>query len=969
MRKNGFVVNSRQFAVLCCLLGASMALNACGKDDDDAGEKCAETTCKDANILAVCDAQTGISSERECAYGCENNACKAAPAADKCDETKCKDANILAVCDAQTGISFERECAYGCENNACKAAADKCTETVCKDANILAVCDAETGIIKERECADGCENNACKPKTAEDKCQDGTASCSADGAYAEKCEQGALWREQCANGCENGACKKQTIHKSGEKCDRETFKAYCLDDLNMYAGCGSDGIYYNECNFDETCLTSQDGTQIGCYDKTEDICDNLGETVTSCKTFADDMIWGYQESDQCMLMSDGTGRLIETSYEHCNAGCAADGKNCAPETTEDGKSCSIAMQANCASLRRNCAVFSGVAGCYDSSESSDCAEAKSSCVGEDRIRYDDDYTPEEYTEYIATACIASDDGKAFIKRQETCAIGCTADGTKCKPHTADGKTCTTAAASWCQDHNYGFCAIYDGSVLCYDETDKCNAASAGEEIIACDDENNIAYYYRNRLADDGQTCVKMYDYKTTCAEGTACVGGKGCTPLKKDDGTCKDEAKKYCEDEGYAHCAFKNDSIYCYNNEDVCAELNSIRSRCEDDGNYELLRDICAYADDNKTLLYSTVGSGYCAYGCSASTNSCRTYRIDYESLDCNDSDKAACKTNSRDALCETVGGYGFCAHADDACNAAAEGTTKMRCAGASMTDDLLLTYVCAKTDSTTYAWTKVNHADQCDYGCSDGACLPEPTEESVCTEDQKSYCAGFGADSCIYVSSDWPQFEPICYNDADVCAGEDCPDSLSACEDNVERTYYSEKSADGAKTYYVVTNRNSTDCEFGCNADNTACLQMNDDYSDPCNADEFTERCDGNTVVYCDDGVVTTLSCDDAAGDGEAATCYLSSTANYADCYTESDVTANACTIPSTDMYCDDETYGHAAFLTYSCAEFKRSDGSKTANLYYMSSGEYCTNADETAYTVCNDDYSACSDVLEITE
>ncbi len=166
MRKNGSAVNSRQFAVLCCLLGASMALNACGKDDDDAGEKCAETTCKDANILAVCDAQTGISSERECAYGCENNACKAAPAA------------------------------------------DKCTETVCKDANILAVCDAETGIIKERECADGCENNACKPKTAEDKCQDGTARCSADGAYAEKCEQGALWREQCANGCENGACKK-----------------------------------------------------------------------------------------------------------------------------------------------------------------------------------------------------------------------------------------------------------------------------------------------------------------------------------------------------------------------------------------------------------------------------------------------------------------------------------------------------------------------------------------------------------------------------------------------------------------------------------------------------------------------------------------------------------------------------------------------------------------------------------------
>ena len=754
------------------------------------------------------------------------------------------------------------------------------------------------------------------------------------------------------------------------------------------------------------------------------------------------------------------------------------------------------MQTICTFLEATCAVFSGVARCYN--EDYICNEVNSSCVGKTGHYYEDGIE-KEYVTYKTTACIASEDGKAFIKRQEKCAIGCTEDGAKCEPHSADNKTCTPAAAAWCEDQGYTLCALYNGDVWCYDETDKCNADAAGEWIIACDDENNIAYHYRNRLMDDGQTCVKMYGYETTCGAGSACVGGKGCRPLKKDDGTCKDEAKQYCNDEGYAHCAFVSDSAFCYDDEDVCTELNSIHIDC--DGDYLWLK-ICRLADDSKTLLQVPVMKNECMYGCNPSTNSCRTYRIDYESLDCNEADKAACKTNSRDALCETVGGYGFCAHADDDCNESAAEETKMRCAGASLIDDNLLTYACVKTDSDTYAWTKVNTVGVCEFGCSDGRCLPWPTEEPVCTEEQKSYCAGIGADSCVYVPANWPPYKPMCYNAEDVCSGNDCPDEKTVCSNNTLRAYYSsEKSADRATTYYDAEDGKTENCAFGCNADNTACrltsdegdeckgqtfpvrcdgnvavycyngvvtakpcddqsengeakvcfkslnsnnfgcfsktyfennsceinsewsncndtwfghaalvnhvcvslmshdgtiagsgyaqtsfeyckdasgaytgcnsdktacLQTKDDYGDLCDADEFTERCDGNTVVYCDDGVVTTLSCDDAAGGGEAATCYLSSTANYAKCYTANDLITEACTIPSSLTYCDDENYTHAALLTYSCAEFKTADGLKTANLYYMADGEYCVNDAETAYTVCNNDYTACSDVLE---
>ena len=611
MRKNYSAEKSRKIAVASCLACASIALNACGKDDIDAQSTCSETACKDANILAVCDSQTGISIERECAFGCENNACKPMPEAEKCTKTACKNAKILAVCDSQTGISIERECAFGCENDACKPMPEavKCTKTACKDANILAVCDSQTGISIERECADGCENNACKPKSGEDKCQDGHALCSEDGAYAEKCDQGALWREKCENGCDQGACKKQTIYKSNEKCDSETFKAYCLDDLNMYAECSDSKVYYNQCESGESCLTSQDGTLIGCYDKTQDICGNIGETATSCREHAGDWISGSRINAQCALMSDGTGRLAETAFEHCKAGCAADGINCAPETAEDGKTCSSAMQANCAQLRMNCAVFSGVAECYR--ESSDCGEVKTSCAR-------DDDSGSAGSGYVATSCIAADDGKTFIEKREQCPVGCAKDGTRCAQPTADGKTCSPEAAEWCKSQYNELCAIYRGDALCYGEAAKCDLSDAGDEIIFCND--NTAYYFDGSMMDDGLTCVYRYTNKKTCDPGYACVENAGCLPLKNSDGTCNEEANQYCAGEGFAHCAFISGNIACYNNADVCGELYGMRTRC---GDGVLSYDICLYADDNKTLLYNYVSEIYCDNGCDPFSNTC----------------------------------------------------------------------------------------------------------------------------------------------------------------------------------------------------------------------------------------------------------------------------------------------------------------------------------------------------------
>lgn len=247
---------------------------------------------------------------------------------------------------------------------------------------------------------------------------------------------------------------------------------------------------------------------------------------------------------------------------------------------------------------------------------------------------------------------------------------------------------------------------------------------------------------------------------------------------------------------------------------------------------------------------------------------------------------------------------------------------------------------------------------DFCDSAT--GLCAEDEAVEGECSTGETAQCEAYGYEGCAPVGG-----EAMCYVGTCTQKGH----VINACAEYSSGVYTETTTCVEADNGKLVMSYANEECANGCNDSNTACLKLVDDEGKDCDEDAFTERCDGNVVVYCYDSVVTAFSCDELSEEGDAATCYVSSSANYSDCYTESDLVTSACTIPSTDAVCDDETYEHAALLTYSCAEFKTADGTKTANLYYMTGGEYCVNDAETAYTVCNEDYTACSDEEESEE
>ena len=211
-----------------------------GCNDESGATNSCETICADAQTLLKCTPDGPVGEN--CIYGCENSACKAAPA---CVDS-CKNADTLFKCTATGRI--EEACPNGCENGACKAA-PTCVDS-CKNADTLLKCTA-TGRIEET-CPNGCEDGVCKPAPAcEVSCKDGNtlSLCDDDGKAVEK---------TCKAGCENGACKavygeapKTCSANSDAVCLTETTAYICSDWWNQEGGYD---LFTHHCAGNRTCM-------------------------------------------------------------------------------------------------------------------------------------------------------------------------------------------------------------------------------------------------------------------------------------------------------------------------------------------------------------------------------------------------------------------------------------------------------------------------------------------------------------------------------------------------------------------------------------------------------------------------------------------------------------------------------------------------------------------------------------------
>ncbi len=601
---------------------------------------------------------------------------------------------------------------------------------------------------------------------------------------------------------------------------------------------------------------------------------------------------------------------------------------------------------------------------------------------------------------VAAECASNDDCKDASK--PVCSNGtCVADSTPAA-ECASNDDCKDASKPVCSngtcvadqsDNSCGedFVERCDGNSAVYCSGGKVKTYACGEDTVCLvSGTSKIADCYEKDASKDESVCTTIGEKSVSCesmgwygdvtstyqceelSDGTkrlvgiefeqcdfACnADGNACAIATEDGKTCTTDAKAYCTTNKYDECAIYDGEVMCYASGDVCTDENRVSYACDTDywDDDVSVTTSCKRMADGTTLV-NVATSESCELTCNAADGKCAP--ITDDGTTCNDAATNLCTGNDYDG-CALVGGELTCYYNSEKCENIGAEANVCDTSWATLGIYSSVKNVCTLADDGATKLYVAEDAEYCDEICdtATGLCAADEAVEGECSTAMTAACEAYGYEGCALVDG-----SEMCHDGT--CTQKD--HVINACDEYQDSYYATTLTCVEADNGNLVLSYDEEECANGCNEDNKACKKLVDDEGSECDEDAFTERCDGNTVVYCYNGVVTAFSCDGTTDDGETAACYVSSGANYSDCYADSDLVSYACTIPSTKTVCDDSGYyGHDALLTYSCAEFNTADGTKTANLYYMSDGVYCVNAEETAYTVCNADNTACSDVSE---
>jgi|GEM_PF-945769 len=165
-------------------------------------------------------------------------------------------------------------------------------------------------------------------------------------------------------------------------------------------------------------------------------------------------------------------------------------------------------------------------------------------------------------------------------------------------------------------------------------------------------------------------------------------------------------------------------------------------------------------------------------------------------------------------------------------------------------------------------------------------------------------------------------------------------------------------------------------ECSAGCDAETNKCVKLVEDEGEACDA-TFVERCDGDIVVYCQDGEVVAGDC---GGEATATACGYSAEDNYADCVVPSSceqetadafecVTGADREIYSLKTVCvsaSDNTYGEIEIAsacahgcdseTQECIKLVDNEGEKCSTTGENAFVESCGGADGNVIVYCGD-------------
>ena len=422
--------------ILCALSVAAFSMAACGGDDNDnnnENQPCTANVCKDASILLEC--KDGVETPVTCQNGCENNACKTAPAPvdNQCTytEPKCNEANN-AVLTCKDGVESSSPCENGCENGSCKTAPveNQCTytEPKCNEAN-NAVLTCKDGVESSENCAKGCADGkciVCTEATEKADCGDNkicvNGACSDPECTQDKCSENNLLA--CSNGrlaaasndnkCENkcvadamgdgkDACVGADYCKTADDCrDREDGKTTCMTSEHR---CESFACSNANCKDTEVCVLG------ACVLKAD--LDAEAKTECNPETFV----------DHCRGDNLATCALYSKSIE--NKKCDEDGNVCVYQVILSNCVDTFYKLNGCAAYKDGLKIVSQ---CIESRSPDDiCGNAPSAteCVDKN-----------SWSEITTYACIVSTEGKkiAVETKSDVCPDEgvCAEDGKSCE---------------------------------------------------------------------------------------------------------------------------------------------------------------------------------------------------------------------------------------------------------------------------------------------------------------------------------------------------------------------------------------------------------------------------------------------------------------------------------------------------------------------------------------------------------
>ncbi len=769
-------------------------------------------TCYDTDSLAVCGSD-GTIGPQKCEEGniCQNGHCLDA-SLEKCDnsfEQKCRDDSSFLTC--QYGFIVSHKCEEGrtCSDGLC-VAVNRCDSASytpsCISDMVQKTC--QNGVETVHTCSEG---QRCLDGKCTTACPDGFSYCSEDDKTEYACINGQLTPRYCNSEmfCHTDGCPDV------ETCDHSTYTKTCASDtVTKYCDPYLNIVKEEPCPTGQACFKGICVSDIPCTPQTfTPICDSTS-TVKVCSNSGS----GFTTYEDCKFGETCENGICQTLTESC--------------TTGD-------VECASATIKRDC-----IDGIWHSSY---CDIATQICTAGTCISKSD-----------AVKCVNSDeiscDGNSIVKCENgyvakyPCESGKHCDLGKCYDNVTVGDACDTATFEQ-------QCLDTEKVLICHDNV--VTELSCGTQMCkagACVDKKCEADSFKAECTEGTKytACESGIVVEKTCETNNHCSKGV-CQPDANEGDPCNESTfVKSCTTDGkLAECveskiAFSScseDNPVCFNGACVACDPTKSSKACSSE---KAFQECSATGEIVETAC---TGDDVCYLGNCTECDPSKTTSI------CTDNKLKTCNASGKFDVTDCPEGY--------------------KCDGNVCSD------ACTSNEDC-----KVEH-----YVCKENKCTFEPecalTDTPICSEDGKSI------KSCK---------APGLYTETSCAATEVCKDGACIGNECDPATFGTQCSEDGKKTLqciggYIKENiacagickdGACVDCVYGetplsCKSPSVVaeCTSTNNYKTYACDANSeckegkgciskcgegFTNHCDGNKRVYCDNGVEKTEACSAAA-------------------------------------------------------------------------------------------------------